>query len=401
VIRRHAGAMTTDARNLVDCRTLRELAELTDPAGILSVYATADPATGSAVPAWQVRIVNELVTLERRLAKDGDADRAALLAGRLSDVEGELKALIDTTRTGRGRALFVPLSGGPARRIATQAAFGELVELGPAAHLRPLVAALSAFPPAGVVTVDGRGVRLIDVRLDHATDIDLVVYTPRATGHVDASSASTTSHGVAGHDVAAHRAADHLGRFLHRAADTVAGRATELGWERLVVSGEPTKVRELTSRLPLEVAAHTVSMPRQLAGLSAAEAYAAVESHLRAGRRGVVRSVIDRAVNTAHGGGAGALGLADVLTALAQGQVRHLLLAADREWSGRSGPDGALYPEFVAVPGVPESVLRPESHLGERMIVSAIRQGASVTLLDAADAAPLAEADGAAAVLRW
>ncbi|GIJ48125.1 hypothetical protein Val02_50110 [Virgisporangium aliadipatigenens] len=380
---------------------LRELAELTDPAGVLSVYATADPGTGSAVPAWQVRIVNELVALERRLAREGDADRAALLAERLSDVEGELKALIDTTRTGRGRALFVPLNGGPVRRLATQALLGEFVELGPAAHLRPLVAALSAFPPAGVVTVDGRGVRLIDVRLDHATDVELVVYTPRAVEHLDASHTSTTSHGVAAHDVAAQHAADHLGRFLHGAADTVAGRATELGWERLVVCGEPVKVRELTARLPLEVAAHTVSVPRQLAGLSAAEVYAAVASHLRAGRRGVVRSLVENAVSAAHAGGAGALGLADVLTALAQGQVRHLLLAADREWRGRSGPDGALYPEFVAVPGVPEAALRPDAHLGERMIVAALRQGAAVTLLDAADAGPLAEADGAAAVLRW
>lgn len=393
--------MTTDARKLVDCGAMRELAGLSDPAGILSVYVTADPAVGAAAPAWQVRIVNELLALERRLVKDGETARAALLAGRLADVEEHLAALVDTTRTGRGRALFVPLSGGPVRTVAAQVAFGDLVALAATPHLRPFVAALSAFPPAGVVTVDGRGVRLIDTRLDHATDVELVPYTPASPEHQTGTSGSTTVHGVSGHDVAAHRGAEALERFLHRAAGRVAVRATQLRWERLVVCGDPVKTRALIGGLPHDLATRAVTAPQQVAGLPAGEAYAAAGTRLRTGHRDDVRRVVDTAVSGARAGGAGALGLADVLTALGRGQVRHLLLSAGREWSGRVGPDGALYPQFVVVPGVPEADLGPEPHLGERMIVAVLRQGGTVTLLEPADAEPLAEADGVAAVLRW
>ena len=97
-------AMTTDAKDLVDGATLRRIATLVDPVGVLSVYITADPRDWSALrPAWQVRVANELVALDRRLRKDDDASRADLLALRIEDVHRELRALVDASTPGQGR----------------------------------------------------------------------------------------------------------------------------------------------------------------------------------------------------------------------------------------------------------------------------------------------------------
>jgi len=77
------------------------------------------------------------------------------------------------------------------------------------------------------------------------------------------------------------------------------------------------------------------------------------------------------------------------------------VLDASAEWAGRVGPDGRLYPELVAVPGVADEALAVEPRLGERMVEAALRQGGRVTLLDPADAVDLRDAGGVAAVLRW
>jgi hypothetical protein len=158
--------MTTDVKDLVDGAALRSIAALADPVGVLTVYVTADPREGSATrPAWQVRITNELGALERRLRKDGDTARADLLAHRLADVDRELQALVDPSTPGQGRALFVALSGGTISTIAVQVPLGDSVELGRSAYVRPLLAALSSYPPAGVAAVSGHGVHLIDLRM--------------------------------------------------------------------------------------------------------------------------------------------------------------------------------------------------------------------------------------------
>jgi hypothetical protein len=399
--------MTTDAKDLGDAGALRSIATLADPVGVLSVYVTADPREGSAIrPAWQVRITNELVALDRRLRKDGDISRADLLALRLADVDRELRALVDASTPGQGRALFVTLAGGSISTLAVQVPMGDHLELGRSAYVRPLLAALSAYPPAGVAAVSGHGVHLIDIRLGHATDVGTDSYEPTDTGRRQLTGPAATNpamaqHSAAQHDLYARREADRLARFLCGAAGRAAERGVELGWEYLVVTGDPERVAAFVAGLPREQALPTVTSAHRVAGLPAAKVYPVIAADLEDLRHRSARDLARRARDLALGGGAGAYGLADTLTALAEGAVLNLLLEATGEWMGRVGPDGRLYPELVAVPGVAEALLAVEPHVGERMVEAALRQGGRATLLDPADAVDLRDAGGVAAILRW
>jgi hypothetical protein len=395
--------MTINENGVLDAAALRAIVDRVDSAGTLSVYATADPH--ERTPAWQVRVVNDLVALEQRLRKRDDA-RADLVGLRLDEVERDLAAMLDTSGPGQGRALFVPLSGGPTRTVSVQVPLGERVELDPVPYVRPLVAALGAHPAAGVVVVCGHGVRLVDVRWGTAADVGERSYDAPDTdrhGHTGAAPAGSpvARHGSAWHDVQARRDAGRLAQFLRASTQWVAAEARRLGWEFLVVAGDPEKTAPVVDGLPDDLPVVREAAHRRLAGLPAARVYAAVADDLERMRHRSRRELCERTRDAALGGGSGSYGPADTLTALAEGRVGHLLLDASREWSGRSGPDGRLHPDGVTVPGVADPDLRPEPRLGERMIEAALRQGATVTLLEPADADALAAGDGVAAVLRW
>jgi hypothetical protein len=396
-----------DAKDLVDGAALRSIAALADPVGVLSVYTTANPREGSTTrPAWQVRIANDFVALERRLRKDDDTSRADLLALRLADVDRELRALVDASTPGQGRALFLALDAGTITTVAVQVPLGDHVDLGRRAHVRPLLAALCAFPPAGVAAVSGHGVHLVDIRLGYACDVGSDDYEPADSGRHEhtgpaAANPALAQHGTAQHDLYARREADRLARFLRAAGGRVADRAVELGWEYLVVTGDPERTAAFEAGLPHEPALPAVTVAHRVAGLSPAKVHAVVAADLADLRHRCARDLARRARDLALGGGAGAYGLADSLTALAEGAVLNLVLDASGEWAGRVGPDGRLYPDLVSVPGVAEEALAVEPRLGERMVEAALRHGGRVTLLDPADAVDLRDAGGVAAILRW
>lgn len=389
--------MTIDAKDLVS------IATLVDPVGVLSVYVTADPREGAAAhPAWQVRIANDLVSLDRRLRKDGDVARADLLMLRLADIHRGLRELVSTSTPGQSRAPFVALQTGSTRAVALPVPVGDdHVQLGRSAHVRPLLAALNSRPPAGVVAVSGHGVHLVDVRLGHATDAGTERYDPDGFAGPATANPALTRHNAAPHDQYARHESDRLARFLRGAAGRVAGRAAELGWEYLVLTGDPERTAAFAAGLPHEPALPTVTVEHRIAGLSASKIYAMVAGDLEDLRHQGARALARRARDLALGGGPGAYGLADTLTALAEGAVLNLVLDASAGWAGRVGPDGRLYPDLVSVPGVAEAALVAEPDLAERMVEATVRQGGRVTLVDPADAEDLRDAGGVAAILRW
>jgi hypothetical protein len=389
--------MTVNENGLPDSAALRVVVDRVDPVGTLSVYATADPQDAGA---WRVRVVNDLVALEQRLRKADDA-RAEAVALRLDEVERELAAMLDASGPGQGRALFVPLSGAPTRTVHVQVPLGDVVELDPVPYVRPLVAAASAHPPAGVVVVCGHGIRLVDLRSGLAVDVGERTHDTSGVDRHGHTGALATRHGSAWHDVQARRAAERLGTFLRANTAWVVAEARRYGWEYLVVAGDPERTAPVVDGLPDDLAATRCPVRYRLAGLPAPRVHAAVAGDLERMRHDRHRDLCERTRDAALGGASGSYGLADTLTTLAEGRVSHLLLDAAREWTGRSGPDGRLHPDGIAVPGLAEADLRPEPRLGERMIEAAIRQDAAVTLVDPADADALAAGDGVAAVLRW
>jgi hypothetical protein len=81
-----------------------------------------------------------------------------------------------------------------------------------------------------------------------------------------------------------------------------------------------------------------------------------------------------------------------VTTALAAGQVRHLLLDEATRWPGWRTADGRLWPAHETPPYPALAV--PD--LADRLIVQAYRQGGEITVLPGA-----ALPSGVAALLRW
>ena len=96
-------------------------------------------------------------------------------------------------------------------------------------------------------------------------------------------------------------------------------------------------------------------------------------------------------MQSAHAGGAGALGWDEVLGALAQHRVGHLIL------DPAAVPSAAVMePSTLAALGHPV-----DGMLAERAVERAVAAGARVTALPAGQATALRAGDGVVAQLRW
>jgi hypothetical protein len=153
--------------------------------------------------------------------------------------------------------------------------------------------------------------------------------------------------------------------------------------------------------MPAGTDSEVVTLPHPVATLTQAKIAATVEPALAAARQRRRRALAERAHDAAMSANAGSWGLGETLESLQQGRVAHLLLSTDGQWRGSRAPDGRFVPEGELPPGVDESSLVPEPDLGERMIELAFTNGARVTMLEAEDSAPLADAAGVGALLRW
>lgn len=106
---------------------LEAIAALSDPIGVLSVYADADPALAADPrPAWQAPVRAAL----RRLVKDAQRTRPraewTALRARLDELEPELEALLDPHLGHRGRVLIVAVAGGELHRVGLRAPLSSL-----------------------------------------------------------------------------------------------------------------------------------------------------------------------------------------------------------------------------------------------------------------------------------
>ncbi|HEX5997535.1 MAG TPA: VLRF1 family aeRF1-type release factor [Jiangellales bacterium] len=391
-----------------DWTTLRSLATLTDRIGVLSLYATADPHDESPQPAWRARVRTELKRLREAARQRGPREYYAAVSSRLDALNDDLEVLLDSRTTGLGRALFAPISNGQVEWFTLQVPLTDHVALAPTAQLRPLVAAWSAAGPAGAVAVSADEAHIVDLRLGIATEVAKIPHPDdfadrrELTGRGHATMTTSYHSSASHHDLFEQREEDRLLRYLHTLGGEIADEARKHRWECIVITGEAKYVNAVTGGLPSGLATAVVTLPHTVAGHATHKLAAAVrpsvtasraERHLRLAER-----ACDAALSTSE---AGSCGLAPTLAAVQEGRVAHLLLAADRTWTGMRAPDGTLTSETDVPPGVDPDTLVPEPRLDERMIELAIRDGAEVSILDSQAAAPLADHDGIGALLRW
>ncbi|GIU95371.1 MAG: hypothetical protein KatS3mg012_1828 [Gaiellaceae bacterium] len=383
-----------------------EISGLRDPIGVVSVYVDADPKEQAAArPAWVVATENGLRDVRERVKVNGDHARWKAVFERLDELEPELSALLDPRRPGRGRALFATVEGGELRTVALHVPLRNHVALDEIVHLSPLVAALDRGRPVGIVVATQADVRVLERRLGLVEELVTVSLEPdtsewRELKGPAAANPALAQHAASQRDLFERRLEEHRLRALDDAARRLAELAGKRGWERALAAGERRAADRLAealggSRLEISV------VDKNVHGLAPTDVVAALASELEDEVRRREERLVARALDAALSGNAGALGLADVLAALEEGRVAHLLLSEGGTGEGARTADGRLVPAGVVPPGVDPGELVPISALAEHLVQRALATDAQVTVVSAPSAEPLLAHGGVAALLRW
>lgn len=389
----------------LDWATLRAVARMTDPDGVLSVYVTLDPqwrAESSVTPPWELRMRHQLADIRRACRESGSRAYAKAVMARLDSLGPDLDRLLDPTASGVGRVLFAGVSSDQVRSFSLQVPLVDRVVLEPQPYMRPLLAAWSNAGPAGVVAVSAEEVHVVDLRLGVADLVDTIAYEPPPEQRAREGLAAPTEprFSVSQRDLWARREDDKLLRHLKTVGPRLAEHAAAREWDYLALTGDAILVQAVRDGLP-STAVEVLALDHPVNSLSPPKLAATVVPALDEARRRHHRELAERVRASAMSANTGACGLGETLWALQQGQVAHLLLEADRQWSGTRSLDGMLAPTAEIPPGADPATLQTEPHLGERMVELALDNGARVTMLTPDAAEALADADGVGAILRW
>lgn len=355
----------------------RELSEWRPPLGVLSVYLGFDPADRGG--AWRTELRNGLDAVLETQQEAEHARRVALraTAKRLTErfEDGDLRP------PPRGEVGFVEVAEKEGTEhwfgTAIAPAAGACVEFGQEPVVAPLFDLCGRGAPRGVALLSSERVRLLrcaEGTLEELEDWELSVtmldWRERKSQSTN-NPARAQGVSASGHDQFGERLDHNRQRFLSECGGLAARRLAEDGVEELIAFG-PAKDTDSfksgfdASQVKLVAAAdlELISAPKGKLN----EAVSEVADRLDEERE---RAVIERALDEAKGGNRGAAGLQEVKEALAEGRVDHLVF------------DGAIGEE------------------GESLIRAAMTSSARVTVVRDELAAPLAEAEGVAAVLRY
>jgi hypothetical protein len=386
--------------------TIRELINLTDEVGVISVYVGITPdRAGDPKPGWPIEIRNQLRSLVERAKEERGHEAWSALSARLEELDRDLERLLDASRHGRGRALFATVTDGRLVTTSMQIPFEDRAVLDRNPYVRPLVAALDEGRSAGIVALAKRGIRVLEWRLGEAEELERGEFTiggrlwRQKSGPAPAQP-QDTRHGGQRRDEFEERVDENRLRFVRERAREVAEFANDRGWDRLIVAGDPRLTKPFADELnpaPGEQLQVTdLSWEDDAPNVVADQAW----EEFKVLRRERAHELTDRARDLALSGGAGALGLSEVVASLNEGRVDHLLIDETVQHAGYISGDGLLYADDQR-PAAQGGDLRDEPLLVERMIERALETGARVTPIDEDAEAGLAESDGVAAILRW
>jgi hypothetical protein len=369
-----------------------------DPLGVLSIYVDGGPSATDRGAAIDIK--NRIVELERSVADDGSPQLTGALSATLRRIAPAVERFFHPRASGRGRALFAPLSAGELTGVSSRLCLPNRVVLDSTPFIHPLLELIEEGRPAGVVLTSSRSADLLEWRLG-----DL-----RRVKHVRAGPA--LAHGEPPGPVVAHgwraqhitpareqqsrRERERHHRFLEDVAVEAVHLAGERGWERVLVAGDPRLIGRLVDALPNWLRQNVVRDSRHLTGIDGPVLAFAVAERFARDRAERHLALAHRVRDTALGAGRGALGLSDVLGALNDARVDHLIYNPEVRYVGALGADDLMLASPEAV-----GVMVEESRLTERIVERCLRTSARITPLDATAAAALADAGGIAALLRW
>jgi hypothetical protein len=357
---------------------IASLAKRTDDHGWLSIYVDASPQRQTtSPPEWVMPVRRRLSEVREQVKEEGPRERWRAVDERIDDLDDALAELLDPRTSGRGRALFVPISGDDEILVMAQVPFTDLVRLGDAPVVGPLVVALDRHRPVGVAAVHRQGLYVAEHRLGEIEEVSGASFwidtedwremkgPAGANPALPQQSSSQT-------DKFDRRVDEHIARRLREMAGAVQSAAAERAWDSMFLVGDPRLTAVLRSEVapegreggPRVVEVEKISPepdPIELGELVASEL------HRTEAQRQL--ELVDRALGATSAGDGGAKGRQKVLEAFQAGRV--------------------------------ERVVVPEDALTDELIHSALDTSAAVTVVEGEAAAKLSDNGGVAALLRW
>lgn len=355
----------------------RELSEWRPPLGVLSVYLGFDPADRGG--AWRTELRNGLDGVLDAHEEDEHVRRVALratakrLAERFED--GDLRP------PPRGEVGFVEV----AEKEGAEHWFGTgvapaadaCVEFGPEPAIAPLLELCGRGVPRAVALLSSERVRLLrsaEGALEELESWELSITSldwreRKSQSANDPARAQGVS--SSGHDQFGDRLDHNRRRFLGECGGLAARVLEENSLEELIVFGPAKDVESFEggfnsprAKLAAGGDGDLISAPKERVGEAVAEAIERLDEERD-------RAVVERALGETKGGSRGAAGVEETRQVLSEGRVDHLVF------------DAAIGEE------------------AEFLIRAALAGGGKVTVVRDELAAPLAEAEGVAAILRY
>lgn len=391
----------------IDRDSLGSVAALADDLGVLSIYVDADPSGQARRPTvWEVQIKNELAELRSAVKENETRKRAKAIQAALDVLKPEIERTADPSTHGRGRALFAALGASTKISLAFQLPIETRVVLSTNAFIRPLIAAFEQGRPAGFVTLSRSGVVVYGwdfgaVEVVERWSIDVQTSEWRRLKGPAGSNPALSQQTAPQHDRFERRLEEHQASLIADVGGELASLRDARGWRRLVLAGDARLRAALKGALAPSPGGELVETDRKLEGLGPTELGAALLPDLEQARAQERAETALRVDGLARAGGKATTGVRATVAALAEGRVSELLIERGRDYMGVRAPDGALFAERSSAVGVDPSELIDEPRLGERMIERALATGADVITLEPSEAAPLVDAHGIGALLRW
>ncbi|MEW6583538.1 MAG: VLRF1 family aeRF1-type release factor, partial [Actinomycetota bacterium] len=403
-----AGAATPRPGRPVTARQelpLLEIARLQDPVGVITVYVDAAPdrMTGSR-PPFAIAIRNRLRALREEVKAGQPHGRWTAVHARLDALEPELARLLAPRADGRGRGIVAAVAGGQVLHVAIQQPLPDHVAFNDTPHLLPLLAAVEAGRPAGVVTVAREGVRAVEWRLGTSRTLAHErLFEPTGDWRPLSGPAgrSTPQSSAPQRDLFDRRLEEHQARMVAGTVEWLAPLDATHGWDVLVVSGDPRMTGPLTAALPDRPGRETIVTGDVIEWRSDAEVARMVEPLLARARERRQVALVRQAGDAARSGGAAVVGLSETLASLAEGRVERVLIDPRRAFPGVRAPGGRMAAGDEVPPGVDPAELRHVDDLAEAVAGAVIGTSGHVTVVTGAAADALAPDGGIAAFLRW
>lgn len=355
----------------------REVSEWRPDLGVLSIYLAFDPADRAG--AWRTELRNGLeAVLEARKEAEHDL-RVALRATAKRVMErfedGDLRP------PPRGEVGFVEIAekeGGEHWWGTGAPPVSDIcVEFAPEPVVAPLIALCCRGAARGVALISSERVRLLRCAEGALEELDEWELSVTSLDWRERKSQSTNNparaQGVSasGHDQYDERLEHNRQRFLNECGG-LAARALEAGGlEQVVVFGPPKEIDAFNAGFGAAKAKLALGGEMDLISTPKGRLSDVVDAAIERLDDDRDRTLVERALEEAKGGSRGSAGLQETKEALLEGRVDHLVFDA-------------------AVDADAEDLIR-----------AALAGSAEVTIVRDELAAPLAEAGGVAAILRY